>query len=166
MVSVLNAAIRIAWVISLVSVSRRTMSGLCWASGILAGTALAAGLASSSRRRAVSTGRSSRSRVLLGITTVVPGAGVFSAASLASRAAAAVVPGAAGRGELFAGQAGRLAAAVVLAPGAQVKAGVDDAGEQARRPAAPVKAQDRPGGLAGNVAQGRQQAADLGGQRG
>src|SRR5258708_14752120 len=85
MVSVLTAAIGIAWVISLVSVSRRTMSGLCWASGILAGTALA----SSSRRRAVSTGRSSRSRVLLGITTVVPGAGFFSAASLASRAASA-----------------------------------------------------------------------------
>jgi hypothetical protein len=42
MVSALQAAIRMAWVISLVSVSSRTWPGLCWDSGILAGVALAA----------------------------------------------------------------------------------------------------------------------------
>jgi hypothetical protein len=44
MVSALQAAIRMAWVISLVSVSSRTCRGLCWLSGIFAGTGPGGGL--------------------------------------------------------------------------------------------------------------------------
>ena len=50
-VSALNAAILTAWVLSLVSVSSRIMSGLCSASGIFAGIAFAAARACSSVRR-------------------------------------------------------------------------------------------------------------------
>src|ERR1017187_4697838 len=90
MVSVLQAAIRMAWVISLVSVSSFTMAGLCWESGIFAGTALAAVLAASRSRRAAVTGASSRARTWLVITTLVPGAGLRRAVSLSWRAASAL----------------------------------------------------------------------------
>src|SRR5271165_5300559 len=85
MVSVLQAAIRMAWVISLVSVSSLTMAGLCSLSGIFAGMALAA----CRSRRAASTGASSLARAWLVITVAVPGAGLRRAASFSSRAAAA-----------------------------------------------------------------------------
>ncbi len=78
----------------------------------------------------------------------------------------AVVAGPGGGGELFTGQVGDGLAGVVLAPGEQVEASVDDVGEQARRPAAPVEAQRRLPVFAGDAAQGGQQAADLAGQRG
>src|ERR1039458_7838133 len=45
-----------AWVISLVSVSSRTMSGLCWLRGIFAGVAFAVACAVWSLRRGASTG--------------------------------------------------------------------------------------------------------------
>src|SRR5487761_1547289 len=89
MVSVLQAAIRMAWVMSLVSVSSLTMAGLCSASGIFAGIALAAALAASRSRRAASTGASSLARAWLVIMVLVPGAGLRRAASFSSRAAAA-----------------------------------------------------------------------------
>src|SRR5271167_1210192 len=89
MVSALQAAIRMAWVMSLVSVSSLTMSGLCSASGIFAGTALAAAWASCRSRRASPTGASRRASIVLVITTAVPGAGLRRAVSLASRAASA-----------------------------------------------------------------------------
>src|SRR5216683_6832020 len=89
MVSALYAAIRMAWVISLVWASSRIMSGLCWLSGIFAGMALAAARAASSLRRAASTGASSLARAALVIIVVVPGAGLRSAASLSWRAAPA-----------------------------------------------------------------------------
>src|SRR5258708_32081480 len=93
MVSVLQAAIRMAWVISLVSVSSLTMPGLCSLSGIFAGTALASVLAASRSRRAAWTGASSRARASLGITTLVPGAGLRRAASFSWRAASALARG-------------------------------------------------------------------------
>src|SRR5208282_4174433 len=86
MVSALYAAIRMAWVISLVSVSSLTMSGLCWLSGILAGTAFASSWAVWSLRRAASTGASSLAIIALVITVVVPGAGLRSASSSRARA--------------------------------------------------------------------------------
>ena len=79
---------------------------------------------------------------------------------------AAVVAGAAGRGERGSGQVGDVVAGVVLAVGQQVEPGVGDAGEQGRGPAAAVEAQDRPGGGPGDVAQRGEQVADLGGQGG
>src|ERR1035441_10973156 len=85
MVSVLQAAIRMAWVMSLVSVPGLTMSGLCSASGIFAGIALAAALAASRSRRAAVTGASSLARTWLVITVLVPGAGLCRAASLSWR---------------------------------------------------------------------------------
>src|SRR5208282_4406713 len=87
MVSVLQAAIRMAWVISLVSVSSLTMAGLCSASGIFAGMALAAAWAAVRLRRAASTGASSLARAWLVITTAVPGVGWRSASSWRCRAA-------------------------------------------------------------------------------
>src|SRR5260370_13022886 len=90
MVSVVQAASRMAWVISLVSVSSLTMAGLCGESGIFAGTALAAALAASRSRRAAWTGASSRARTWLVITVLVPGAGLRRAASFSSRAASAL----------------------------------------------------------------------------
>src|ERR1017187_3969634 len=78
-----------AWVISLVSVSSRTMSGLCWLSGIFAGVAVAAAWAVWSLRRAASTGASSLARSELVMMGAVPGAGRCSALSLACRAASA-----------------------------------------------------------------------------
>src|SRR5260370_20300113 len=89
MVSVLQAAIRMAWVISLVSVSSFTMSGLCSLSGIFAGTALAAAWAACRSRRAASTGASSLARAWLVITVAGAGAGGRRAASPASRAGSA-----------------------------------------------------------------------------
>src|SRR6266536_2203800 len=87
MVSALQAAIRMAWVISLVSVSSRTISGLCWLSGIFAGVAFAAARAASSLVRAACTGASSRASILFVITVLVPGAGWRRAASFSWRAA-------------------------------------------------------------------------------
>src|SRR5258708_34465727 len=89
MVSVLQAAIRMAWVISLVSVSSFTMAGLCWESGIFAGTVVAAAWAASSSRGAGWTGASSRASILLVMTVAWPGAGLRRAASFCSRAAPA-----------------------------------------------------------------------------
>src|SRR5271166_5483687 len=90
MVSVLQAAIRMAWVISLVSVSSFTMAGLCSASGIFAGTALAAACAVCRSRRAAVTGTSSRASIVLVMMTGWPGAGLRSAVSLSWRAASAL----------------------------------------------------------------------------
>src|SRR5216684_1299255 len=90
MVSVLQAAIRMAWVMSLVSVSSFTMAGLCSASGIFAGMALAAAWAASRPRRAAWTGASSRASVVLVIMTLVPGAGLRRAVSFSWRAAPAL----------------------------------------------------------------------------
>src|SRR5712664_3055688 len=89
MVSVLQAAIRMAWVMSLVSVSSFTMAGLCSASGILAGTALAAAWVAARSRWAAVTGASSLASVVLVITVLVPGAGLCRAASFCPRAASA-----------------------------------------------------------------------------
>src|ERR1035441_2972985 len=89
MVSVLQAAIRMAWVMSLVSVSGRTCPGLCWPSGILAGVAFAVAWASWSSRVAAWTGPSSRASILLVMMVLVPGAGLRSAASFFSRAVSA-----------------------------------------------------------------------------
>src|SRR5487761_1564508 len=89
MVSVLQAAIRMAWVMSLVSVSSLTMAGSCSASGIFAGTVLAAAWAACRSRRAAPTGASSLARAWLVMTAAGPGAGLRSAVSLASRAAPA-----------------------------------------------------------------------------
>src|SRR5260370_6203730 len=89
MVSALCGAIRMAWVMSLVSVSSRTMSGLCRDSGILAGVALAAAWAWASRWCAVVTGASSLARAWLVMRVSRPGAGLRRAVSLASRAALA-----------------------------------------------------------------------------
>src|SRR5271165_3919857 len=89
MVSVLQAAIRMAWVISLVSVSSLTMAGLCSESGIFAGMALAAAWAAVRSRRAAVTGASSRASVVFVITTLAPGAGLRRAASLSWPAASA-----------------------------------------------------------------------------
>ena len=75
MVSALYAAIRMAWVMSLVWVSSRTMPGLCWPSGIFAGVALAAAWAASSSRGAAWTGASSRASIWLVMTVLVPGGG-------------------------------------------------------------------------------------------
>src|SRR6266700_2628355 len=93
MVSALQAAIRMAWVISLVSVSSFTMAGLCRASGIFAGTALAAAVAAASSRRAAATGRSSLASAWLVMIVLVPGAGWCRAASLSWRAAAVFFAG-------------------------------------------------------------------------
>src|SRR6266496_5952889 len=77
---------------SLVSVSRRTMPGLCSDSAILAGVALAAAWASWSLRRALATGTSSFASIWLVMTTAGwPGAGLRRAVSFASRAASAAV---------------------------------------------------------------------------
>src|ERR1035441_1900732 len=89
MVSVLQAAIRMAWVISLVSVSSFTMAVLCSASGIFAGTALAAAWAVFRSRRAAATGASSRASIWLVMMTAWPGAGLRRAASFSSRPAPA-----------------------------------------------------------------------------
>src|SRR5271166_1558397 len=78
-----------AWVISLVSVSSRTRSGLCCDSGIFAGMALAAAWASASRWRAAVTGAPSFASCWLVMTVSWPGAGVRILVSLASRAASA-----------------------------------------------------------------------------
>src|SRR5271156_329426 len=90
MVSVLQAAIRMAWVISLVSVSSLTMSGLCSLSGIFAGMALAAAFAACRSRRAAVTGASSRASILV-MMTAWPGAGLRTAMSLSWRAVSALV---------------------------------------------------------------------------
>ena len=87
----LQAAIRMAWVMSLVSVSSLTMAGLCSASGIFAGMALAAAWAAARSRRAASTGASRRARTWLVIMVAVPGAGLCRAASLSRRAVSALV---------------------------------------------------------------------------
>src|SRR5271157_483887 len=87
MVSVLQAAIRMAWVMSLVSVSSLTMAGLCSASGIFAGMALAAAWAACRSRRV---GASRRARTWLVIMVAVPGAGLCRAASLSRRAVSAL----------------------------------------------------------------------------
>src|SRR5208282_3711915 len=91
MVSVLQAAIRMAWVISLVSVSSFTMSGLCSLSGIFAGMALAAAFAACRSRRAAVTGASSRASIVLVMMTAWPGAGLRTAVSLSWRAVSALV---------------------------------------------------------------------------
>src|SRR5271166_1034475 len=84
-------AIRMAWVMSLVSVSSLTMAGLCSASGIFAGMALPAAWAACRSRRAPSTGASRRARTWLVIMVSVPGAGLCRAASLPRRAVSALV---------------------------------------------------------------------------
>src|SRR6266851_5410476 len=80
--------------------------------------------------------------------------------------AAAVIASPGGRGERCAGRRRGLLACLVLAVGQQVKACVDDVGEQVGGPAAAVKAQDRLRVRPGDLAQPGQQVPDLGGQRG
>src|ERR1039457_7230039 len=87
MVSVLQAAIRMAWVMSLVSVPGLTVSGLCSASGICAGIALAAALAASRSRRGGGPG-GARTR---GAGVRVRGAGLCRAAILSCGAVWALV---------------------------------------------------------------------------
>ena len=79
---------------------------------------------------------------------------------------APVVPGPGHRGELAAGDGGDVFPGLGLAVGEQVEPGRGDVREQVRGPAAPVKAQHRPGAVAADGAQLREQGLDLGGQRG
>src|SRR6266851_9396792 len=72
-----------AWVMSLVSASSRTMSGWCWLSEIFAGAAFAAAWAAWSLRRAASTGASSLASIALVITVAVPGDGAAQRVQLA-----------------------------------------------------------------------------------
>ena len=72
----------------------------------------------------------------------------------------AAVIGAGDGGELAGGQVGGRA----LAPGEQVEPGLGDVGEQGRGPAAPVKAHRHPPALADDLAQLREQPAQLPGE--
>src|SRR5258708_2309138 len=87
MVSAVYAAIPVAWVMGLVSVSSRTMSGLGRDSGRVAGVAWAGAWGGASRWCAVVTGASSLASAWLVMRVSCPGAGLRRAVSLASRAA-------------------------------------------------------------------------------
>src|SRR5665647_1864914 len=88
-VAVLNAAMRIAWVISLVWMSRTCWPGLTWARGSLAGMARWAAWAVSRKVSAARRSAVSLSWSALVISRVTPGGGDIASSRAASVAARA-----------------------------------------------------------------------------